>query len=298
MANPISSFDWSLVEAFLAVAETGSLSAAARRLGTSQPTMGRQIREIEAATGAALFDRQARGMGLTETGTALLAPAQAMRDAAGRFSVLAAGAGQELSGTVRITASTFTAHYILPPIVARMRRAEPEIALEIVASDTADNLLFREADIAIRMFRPGQLDVVTRHIGDAPLALFGATAYLDRKGRPSAVADLPEHEFVGYDRDDRIIRGFRDTGWEVERSFFRTRCDAQPVYWELVRAGCGLGFGHRGVGRADPVLEEIVLDLPIPALPVWLTAHEALRATPRIRRVWDLLAAELGGVLS
>ena len=182
--------------------------------------------------------------------------------------------------------------------MGRIRRAEPEISLELIASDAAENLLFREADIAVRMFRPSQLDVVTRHIGDVPLGLYGAVSYLDRRGRPKGRDDLMTHDFVGYDTNDRIIRGFQEAGWNVDRDFFRTRCDAQAAYWELVRAGCGLGFGPLPIAEPDPTVERVELGIPIPSLPVWLTAHAALRDTPRIRRVWNMLADDLAQVLS
>ncbi|NNK68665.1 MAG: LysR family transcriptional regulator [Rhodobacteraceae bacterium] len=297
MPPSLYSLDWTLVRAFLAVAETGSLSAAARRLGTSQPTIGRQVQALEDALGAELFRRQPRGMELTATGAEMLAPAQAMQAAAGQIALRAAGQSEALAGTVRITASIFTAHHVLPPIIAGLRRDEPEIMLEIVASDQTENLLFREADIAIRMYRPEQLDVVTQHLGDYPLGVFAAKSYLDRVGRPTDLSQAMAYDFVGYDRNEEILRGFRDHGMDVDREFFPTRCDHQSVYWEFVRSGCGIGFGLRQTGLADPLLEEINLGIPIPVVPVWLTAHEAMRRTPRIRRVWDRLSEALTALL-
>lgn len=290
MGKSLSSLDWSLVQAFVAVAETGSLSAAARRLGASQPTLGRQIRAIEDALGVTLFHRQARGLTLTETGAALLAPARAMREAAGQMSLIAAGRAEELSGVVRLTASLTVSHYLLPPILARIRARHPEIEIELVPSDTTENLLFREADLALRMYRPEQLDVVARHLGDIELGLYGARAYLDRAGRPHGVGDMLRHDLIGYDRNEDIILGMRQAGLPMDRHSFALRCDQNAVYWELVRAGCGLGFGQVPIGAADPLVERVLPDIPVPPLPIWLTAHEAMRNTPRLRRVWDMLA--------
>lgn len=298
MNRSLSTLDWALVQSFLAVAETGSLSAAARRLGTSQPTVGRQVHAMEDALGAMLFRRERRGMALTEAGLAILEPARAMAEAAGRLTLAAAGEAEEMAGTVRLSASVFVSHHVLPPILARLREEAPEIQLELVASDSSENLLFREADIALRMYRPGQLDVVTRHMGDIPLGLFGAKSYLHWRGRPRTLEELKTHDFVGYDRGDLIIRGMRAAGWQVDREWFAVRCDHQTTYWELVRAGCGLGFAQIPTARADPLLEEIDLPVPVPALPLWLTAHEAMRRTPRVRRVWDHLARHLALLVS
>ncbi|MEL6168895.1 MAG: LysR family transcriptional regulator [Pseudomonadota bacterium] len=298
MENPLSSLDWSLLQAFLAVADNGSLSGAARILGVSQPTIGRRIQTLEMAVGGEVFRRQRDGMVLTDLGASLIAPADAMRRAANEIALVSAGAEREMAGTVRISASVFTAHYIAPRIVSRIRAEEPGVEIELVASDQSENLLFREADIAIRMYRPQQLDVVTLFLGEVQLGLFGAKAYLDRVGRPATTEDLRHMDFVGYDKDDRILRGFREVGWSVERSFFKTRCDNQAVYWQLVKSGCGLGFSQRNAGITDPDLEEVQTEFDLPTLQVWLTAHAAIRQVPRIRRVWDILREELPATLS
>ncbi len=290
MDKSLSSLDWSLVQAFLAVAEAGSLSAAARALGASQPTLGRQIKMIETQLGAELFHRQPRGLALTQTGAALVAPAEAMRDAVRQITLTAAGQQARLEGTVRITASVATAVIHLPPIIARIRRLEPQIAIELVPSDDTRNLLYREADIAVRMYRPTQLDLVTQHIGEIALGVFAAKSYLAERGVPQKLADFAAHDFVGYDTNPAIIQGFKDAGIPVDRDFFKTRCDDNIAYLELMRAGCGIGFAQTGIALADPELVEIDMGIPMPTLPVWLTAHEAMRQTPRIRRVWDLLA--------
>lgn len=286
------------MQAFLAVAEGGSLSAAARQLGSSQPTLGRQIKTIEAQLGAELFHRQQRGFALTETGAALIAPARQMRDAMQQITLTAAGRQAQLAGTVRITASVAASVVHLPAIIAHIRRLEPQIEIELVPSDASHNLLYREADIAVRMYRPTQLDLITQHLGDIPLAIYAAKTYLAERGMPQSVDEMMQHDFVGFDANPAIIEGFLAGGQTVTRAFFKTRCDNASVYWELVRAGCGIGFAQRVIGDADPLLCEVPLDFPLPTLPIWLTAHEAMRQTPRIRRVWDLLADGLKPLVS
>lgn len=282
--------DWTLIRSFLAVAESGSLSAAARAIGVSQPTLGRHILAIESALQVALFTRTSQGQTLTEAGRALLMPARAMQAAAAELELTAKGHATGIEGTVRITASRVVSHVILPPILARLRAAEPGIQIDLVPSDTTENLLFGEADIALRMYRPTQPDLVARHIGDLPLGLYAAISYLDRKGRPSSLQELMHLDFIGQDRMDQIIRVMALLGMDVTRSFFPVRCDDPLTYVELVRAGCGLGGILRALGDRDPALERIDLIPDLPSLPVWLTAAPRLRQSPRLRRVWDALA--------
>lgn len=288
----ISTLDWSLVQAFLAVAETGSLSGAAKELGSSQPTLGRQIKAIEAQLDAELFRRQSRGLSLTETGAQLVEPARAMRAAMQQIALTAAGQQRSLAGTVRITASVMFSAFRLPQIIADIRAAEPEIEIELVPSNDSSNLLFREADIAVRMYRPEQLDLITRNLGEIQIGAYAARRYLEARGMPTAET-LHTHDFVGYDVNTDIIDGMRRGGLMVDRHSFGVRCDDDIVYWNLVQQGCGIGFSQRGIGLKDPLVQELDFGVPLPVLPVWLTAHESMRQTPRVRRVWDLLVAGL-----
>ncbi len=289
-------FDWALVQSFLAVASEGSFSAAGRHLAISQPTIGRQIAELERQLGAPLFQRENRGHRLTDAGAELMTHAKAMQAAAAQMSLAAMGQTQVLSGTVRITASLVVSHYLLPPIIAAIRAAEPEIELELNPSDVTDNLLFHEADIAVRMYRPTQLDVITRKVGAQKFGLFATKGYLDKHGRPDTVEGLFGLDVLGYDRSQLMIEGMRAMGIPADRSNFSIRCDNQTVYIEMLKSGCGIGVAAENIALACPELERIMPGLQIPELPIWLTAHEALRSAPRIRRVYDLLAAGLHDV--
>lgn len=285
--------DWTLIRAFLAVADTGSLSAAARRLGQSQPTLGRQIKQLEHDLGLTLFERHKRGLSVTEAGEGLIDPARRMQASAAHIALAAAGQDAAIAGTVRITASDVMARHVLPPILARLRIDEPEIQIELVPSDSSENLLFREADIAVRMYRSAQLDVITRQIGHAPLGIFAAQSYAERRGLPTRPEDLFAHDIVGYDRSEMIVQAMRAMGFAATRETFAVRCDDQNTYWELVRQGCGIGFTQILIGEADPLMTRVLPDLPIGDLPIWLAAPEAMRSTPRIRRVWDALETGL-----
>lgn len=282
--------DWTLIRSFVAVADAGSLSGAARATGISQPTLGRHVQAVEAALNVQIFTRIAQGLELTEAGLALLPSARAMAQAAAELALAAKAQGTGIAGTVRLTASRVVAHYLLPPILSLLREAEPGIEIDLVPSDTSENLLFGEADIALRMYRPTQPDLVARHLGDLPLGLYAAKAYLDRRGRPNTVEDLMTLDFIGQDRMDQIIRVMAGLGITVDRQFFPLRCDDPLTYLELVRAGAGLGGILRRIGDADPVLERVDVVPDLPSLPVWLTAAPRLRQSPRLRRVWDALA--------
>ncbi|MHA1549155.1 MAG: LysR family transcriptional regulator [Alphaproteobacteria bacterium] len=285
--------DWSHIQTFVAVAEHGSLSAAARRLGGSQPTMGRHIAALEAVLGVALFARTSAGLELTATGLDLLHDARGMATSANRLALVAEGRSTALSGTVRITASEIVATYTLPAILTALRREEPEIEIEVVASNATENLLQREADIAIRMYRPAQADVIARKVGDLEVGMFGAHAYIERRGAPRDLADFASHDVVGYDRDEQIIDGFREAGMLVDRHFFSFRCDNQVVAWNMVVAGFGVGFNQLEIGRAEPRVVRLLPEADLPTLPVWLAAHAELKTSARVRRVFDYLAEAL-----
>lgn len=286
--------DWTLLQSFAAVAEHASLSAAARALGTSQPTLSRHIAALEATLGTRLFERGRSGVTLTVDGSDVLIHAQRMADAAAQVNGGLGQAPSDLAGTVRVTASQVVATFVLPEVLQTLRQAYPQIDIEVVASDTTENVLRREADIALRMYRPTQADVITRHVMDVPLGLFAARRYVEARGLPHKLEDLRDHDVIGYDRSPLIIDGLRRAGLEVDRTFFAFRSDDQVLCWQLVRAGCGIGFGQKHVGDADPDVVQVFGPDPVGRLPLWLTAHPDVRRTPRIRRIYDGLARHLG----
>ncbi|MCY4179828.1 MAG: LysR substrate-binding domain-containing protein, partial [Litoreibacter sp.] len=182
-------------------------------------------------------------------------------------------------------------------VIAEIRASQPDIQIELNATDQTDNLLFREADIALRMFRPTQLEVVTKRLGVLKLGFYASESYVARRGLPQAVEDLTNHDLLGYDRSERIIRGAAALGWTLTRSDFAVRCDQQAIHGEMIRAGCGVGILQCDVARKMglvPVLD----DFPMPGLELWLTTHEALRYTPRVSAVWKHLETGLEPWLS
>ncbi len=285
-------FDWNDLKAMIAVAETGSLSAAAATTGVSQPTLGRRIQALEASLGLTLFERGPQGMTLTDSGAEMLAHARKMQEAAGRLSLAATGRAETLEGTVRITAPQVMSTYHLPAILTRLLDAEPGVEVELVASDLTDNLLRREADIAIRMYRPTQADLIAKKVTEIRLGLYASQDYLAAYGAPT-LETMMQHRMVGYDRNPTITDWMRAEGVTPPPGFLRMRVDDQVVYWRMVMAGAGIGAHQRSVGDAEPGVQRVLHDLNMPTLPVWLTVHEELRTSALIRRVYDFLAEAL-----
>lgn len=289
-----ATLDWSLLQSFLVLAETGSLSRAAPLLASTQPTLSRQLALLEAQIGHSLFERSPRGLRLTAAGEALLPAARRMREGAQDLTLALAGREQGLAGTVRLTASEIVSTYMLPDVLRALREAHPEIQIELVASDAVEDLRERSADIAVRMVRPAEPTLVARKLADWPLGFYAHRRYLDSHGQPTP-ATMADHHWLGYDRSDQLLRGFREAGFAIERDFFSLRCDSQAVVWEAVRAGLGIGVGMTQLAARDADLVQVLAEFAIPPLPVWLTAHRELRDTPRLRVVFDHLARAWAG---
>lgn len=275
-----SDFDWRLVRSFLA----------ARALSSTQPTLGRHIAELEAQLGVLLFERTGRGLLPTPTALQLAAAARAMDSAAHELSRSVSGLEPDISGTVRITASQPVACYLLPPILARMRQALPDVQVELVASNAVSNLLRREADIALRMVQPDQASLVVKRIARITLGAYAHRDYLRRRGTPRQVQDLLAHELVGSDRDETILRGMTGFGLPVTRASFAFRCDDLVAHWQAVRAGLGIGFIADYLAGTDKDVVAVLSMLKVPAIPVWLTVHREIRTSRRIRAVYDFIA--------
>lgn len=274
------------------------MSAAARGLGVSQPTLGRQIRALEEQLAITLFRRQPKGLTLTSEGEALLPYATAMAEAASGFATAAAGRDMSVHGTVRITASEFTSLYMLPKVLTKLRIDHPHIQIELNPTDETENLLFREADIAIRMYRPMQLEMIAKKLGMLELGFWASQDYLERRGVPQSIEDLFDHDLLGYDRSERFIRVANEMGWPLTRNDFAFRCDTQLVHCEMIRNGAGVGVMEVNLARSFEGVVQVMPDFPTPGLEVWLTTHEALRHTPRVATVWQALEAGLSGWLS
>jgi DNA-binding transcriptional LysR family regulator len=286
-------FDWNKARAFLVTAEEGSLSAAAGALGMAQPTLGRQVDGLEQELGIVLFERVGRGLTLTPSGLELLEHVRAMGEAAGRVSMTALGQSQALAGTICISASETYAAVLLPPIIAKLRIMEPGIQVEIVVTNHASDLRRREADIAIRNFRPTEPDLIAKKIGDADAVLYATPDYIEKIGNPTKPYDLRHADFVNMDHSGMMLKGLNTLGLGLTEANFPLLTENYLVMWELVRQGAAIGILDAYIGDADPVVRRVLPDLEPLVFPIWLVSHRELTTNRRIRMVYDFLAKEL-----
>lgn len=284
---------WELYRSFLAVLREGSLSGAARALGLAQPTIGRHIVALETALSVSLFTRSPRGLIATDSARELAPHAEAMAAAADAMVRAASGRTDEVRGTVRITASEIIGAEVLPPILAEFREHHPAIAVELVLSNRTEDLLRREADIAVRMIRPTQGVVVAKYIGRVTLGLHAHTRYLTIHGVPQALEDLGRHAIIGFDRDPHLRRLSEQLGLRLAPDVFSLRTDNDLAQLAAIRAGFGIGACQLGIARRDPGLVHLLPDGFGFELDVFVAMHEDLRSSRRMRLMFDHLVASL-----
>lgn len=286
-------FDWNQTRAFLVTAEEGSFSAAARALGLTQPTLGRQVAALEEALGVTLFERVGQRLELTTTGVELVEHARAMGAAAMRVSLRAAGQSESVEGSVSITASEVITAFLLPPVVAQLRLGHPGIELELVASNAVRDLQRREADIAVRNVQPTQPNLIARKLRDTTAHFYASPAYIERAGPFETQDDLRRAEMFAFDGSSRMVDGMKRLGMEVASSQFRITSASHLVQWELCKRGLGVCMMMDDVGAAEPGVRRILSDLPSVPIPMWLVCHRELHTSRRIRVVFDALAEHL-----
>ncbi|MDY7526237.1 LysR family transcriptional regulator [Sphingomonas sp. 10B4] len=287
--------DWALYRTLLAVIEDGSLSGAARRLGLTQPTVARHVDALEAALGSDLFVRSQRGLAPTELALALRPHAEIMGSTAAALLRTASGAAGAVAGTVRISASEVVGVEYLPPVLTRLRREHPQLVIELTLTDRVDDLLRREADIAVRNTEPTQGALVARRLNPVDLGFHGHRDYFQRRGVPTTLADLGGHDLIGFDAETPALRAMLVHLPGLDRSSFALRTDNNLAQLAAIRAGFGIGLCHVTMAQADPMLAR-VLDTVAFALPLWIVMHEDLKTNARYRVVFDGLVAALQGI--
>lgn len=289
----IDETDWERHRAFLAVLNEGSLSGAARALGIAQPTVRRRIADLEASLGVVLFTRTPAGLDPTETAHALAGHAEAMAHAAAAFARTASAEAGEIAGVVRVTASEVIALEVLPPILATLQASHPRLVIILSPSNRNEDVLRREADIAVRMARPTQEGLVARLIGAVTLGLHARRDLLDRHGTPETIADVRRYGVIGPEHDNDILRSLRFGGVQVQPADFSFRSDSDVAQLAALRAGAGIGVCQIPLAARDPSLVRLLPELFEYPLETWMVTHEDLRGVARIRAVFDHLAEGL-----
>jgi len=288
-------FDWNQARAFLATAEEGSLSAAARVLGLTQPTLGRQVAALENELGVMLFERVGRSLTLTGSGLELLDHVRAMAEAANRVSLAASGQSQIIEGQVRITASDLMSAYSLPPVLQQLRAVAPLLEIDVVAANDIRDLLRREADIAIRHVRPEQPDLIARLVREETAHFHAAQSYLDTHGMPSVEGGLQKHHFIGFGDVQRMLGYLEPLDIGFTRDNFRLGSEAGVVAWEMARNGLGIAIMSEEIAARFSDMKRVLQEVEPFVIPVWLTTHRELHTSRRIRLVFDLLDNFLSG---
>lgn len=285
----MNNMDWDLIKAFLSVAEHGSLSEAARQLGISQPSLSRYIQELENQLQLNLFKRTTQGLLLTEQGHRLVEASHQMRDAAEKFQRQASGLSTELKGDVRISANEIVGRFLLPAAIAAFQQQHPGVQIEIVISNQVTSLSRRDADIALRMFRPEQPDLVARRLPDLELGFYASQSYVEQYGSPESFDAFLQHRILGFDQDMSFIEGARHMGYTMTKTNFAIRSDDLHTHYALIKAGAGIGVLHRGIAELETGLVELLKDVHLPVLEFWCVCHSDVQYNSRIRETMQFL---------
>jgi DNA-binding transcriptional LysR family regulator len=287
-------FDWNHIRAFLVTDEEGTLSAAAKSLDLTQPTLSRQVSALEAELNITLFERVGQRLVLTSSGLELLEQAREMGNAAMKFSLAVSGQSQQIEGTVVISVGELTAAFVLPKIVAKLRKEEPGIDIEVVVTNEPSDLKRREADIAIRSFHPKQNDLIAKKVGEEVIWLYGTQEYLDQLPTINDFSELEGIQIIGFDRSNSVTDILNQRGWKLSKQNFSLITSFQLLQLALCKEGQGLIFFPEEMGDQEPNLVRAFEHMgPIMHLPIWLVCHQELRTSLRVRRVFDFIAAEL-----
>mgnify|MGYP001226976479 CR=1 FL=1 len=289
----MNTHDWNQLRAFLKTSETGSLSAAARQLGLTQPTLSRQVAAIEVSLGVTLFERVGKAMRLTSAGLDLLEHARAMGTAADALALAATGQAQAVEGVVAVSASDMVATCMLPALVRDLRQRAPGISVEIVSSNAFSDLLRREADIAIRHVKPEQPELIARFIRQATAHFYAAEDWVRTHGHPRSAQDATRHAFVGSDRGGAYLGYLRQHGLPLTEANFSCYVEHTTTHWALVQAGLGIGAMMDEIADATPGMVRVLDEVAPVQFPIWLVTHRELRTSRRIRVVFDALAEAL-----
>lgn len=289
-------FNWNHLRAFLVTAEEGTLSAAARALNVSQPTLGRQVSALEDEIGIALFERIGTRLSLTKSGRELADHARTMADAATQFSLAASGQSQVIEGTVCLSVGELFAAHVMPPIIDRLSREQPGIEIELVASNESSDLKRREADIAFRANHAEQPGLTSLDVCDLDSRLYASSEYLDTLGRPTSAEDLREARFIGFNDAGGYRQFLNGLGLDLTERHFPIRAESHLVQWAMAKQGLGIVTALELIGDADPEMERVLPDMAPIVTPMWLVAHRDVLSSRRVGIVFEFLRSEFASL--
>ena len=279
--------NWDLYRSLLAVLEHGSLSAAARELGLTQPTIGRHVEQLEHMLGQQLFTRSQQGLTPSDAALALKPFAEIMAATSAALVRTAADAGGQVCGTVRISASEVIGIEVLPNILAGLQEEHPALEIELSSTDAVEDVLNREADIAVRMAEPTQKALIARHVGAIPLGFYAHRRYLEHHGVPASLDDLARHRLIGFDRQTAFVRAVAQRVPILSDVHFSFRTDSNLAQFAAIKAGCGIGVCQVHLAeQAGDMVRLLAEQFELP-LHTWIVMHEDLKTSPRCRAVFD-----------
>jgi DNA-binding transcriptional LysR family regulator len=288
--------DWDDLQFFLAVVRQGTLSAAARTLKVTQPTVGRRIAAFEATLGAQLFVRASDGWTLTEVGRSVLANAERMQEQAHLAESVARGRDAGASGAVVITAAEWMIRSVLGPALGPLLARHPNLSIDLIADARHMSLVKREADIALRPSRFSHQDVLARAVAVIEFGLYASDAYLARHGRPDFGRGAEGHVFIAMTEG---VGNIAEREWLpplAAKGRVLVRSNGREPMATMAAAGIGIACLPRFIGDATPGLRWLVTPSPAPRRQLWLGIHRAARATPRIRITVDHLTQSLAAL--
>jgi DNA-binding transcriptional LysR family regulator len=285
--------DWNLLRSFIAIYETGTLTEAAARLNTTQPSMGRHLRELEAQINEILFVRLPGKLKPNARADALFEAILPMRHSTREAANLFANSAETVAGAVRVAVAETYAYHVIPAILLPLLNKHPELEIELSVSNQSDNLLRRDADIAMRFFRPLQDDLIAVKVGDTSLGMYAHEDYLQQHGEPTELELTAGHIVSGNDREPMPKAGVLHGAPPKQPIRFRFRTDFVLAREASATAGHTMSMMFVDIAKTKPQLKRILADRINLKQEVWLCAHEELRRSPRMRLVWEQLEVSL-----
>lgn len=290
----LHNFDWNRAKAFLAAADTGSFSAAAKQLRLTQPTLGRQVAALEKELGLVLFEKVGNTIALTPSGRSLLKHVRDMALAAEHISLSVSGHSQEIKGKVSISSSEIYGVEVLPEVLVKLHKLQPHLEIDLILDNRASDLNRREADIAIRNFRPQQAELITKKINARSFSFYAAPSYLEEIGYPKVLQDLANARFIAFMEKAPLIAGLKGCGLQLHESQFVFTTNSLLTQWQLLKAGAGIGIMIANIGDLDKEVRELLPGL-LPKMEIenWLVCHRELKSSKKFKFVFDFLFREL-----